>query len=548
MVRQEEFPFTAEQIGSEVLERFSGDIYGPKEIIRELVKNAYDSYFELEKHLEERKLDIEPFERAVRISVVDEDVIIADGGLGLDKEALSKLVSIALTDKRDVEGVSGFRGIGFWSAYTGGDRIVVESTKHGSDRRYRLHLNTKRMRSLQGPRTSIGKIMNDPKCMRLESEPAPKEEHQTTIIISAQSDEARLRPMILNEVLMRDALLAGCSCELADASLSGDFLKRFCERNNIKSAKLFFQGIPINKIIPSGVQDFQTKTFEFTIGNKKEVLAHVWYATNSENGRLDTTPGIQIVRDSFPIGPTNLYADRTIIGSKIEITRRDLIDWHIGEVHLVHDLLRPDAAGEAIRDSILQNEFREQLRQFYASLIETSYAMQRRATLKADYAKMARQLEAITARKEELQTISDADRSEIKRIAQTIERDKAAKKSRGEQGVGSREVLLRDDVVKARQRQITKLLKDLDADSLLSEQNGAAARPPKRAAKKAPTDNKTSGSVNGSTGTQMSETVSRDAVLAMLDQVRDAVMETLKDDFLLQQDLIAKINEIAKKL
>ena len=53
MVRQEEFPFTAEQIGSEVLERFSGDIYGPKEIIRELVKNAYDSYFELEKHLED---------------------------------------------------------------------------------------------------------------------------------------------------------------------------------------------------------------------------------------------------------------------------------------------------------------------------------------------------------------------------------------------------------------------------------------------------------------------------------------------------------------
>ena len=148
MARQEEFPFTAEQIGSEVLERFSGDIYGPKEIIRELVKNAYDSDFELEKHLEEKKQDIKPFERAVRISVVDDDVIIADEGLGLDKEALSKLVSIALTDKRDVEGVSGFRGIGFWSAYTGGDRIVVESTKHGSDRRFRLHLNTKRMRKL----------------------------------------------------------------------------------------------------------------------------------------------------------------------------------------------------------------------------------------------------------------------------------------------------------------------------------------------------------------------------------------------------------------
>ena len=548
MARQETFPFTAEQIGSEVLERFSGDIYGPKEIIRELVKNAYDSYFELEKHLEEKKQDIEPFERAVRISVVDDDVIISDEGLGLDKEALSKLVSIALTDKRDVEGVSGFRGIGFWSAYTGGDRIVVESTKHGSDRRFRLLLNTKRMRALQGPRTSIGKIMNDQKCMKLESEPAPKDEHRTTIIIGAQSDEARLRPLILNETLMRDALLAGCSCELADASLSGDFLKRFYERNNVKSAKLIFQGITINKIIPSGVQDFQTKTFEFTIGGKKEILAHIWYATNSDNGRLDTTPGIQIVRDSFPIGPTNLYADRSIIGSKVEITRRDLIDWHIGEVHLVHDLLRPDAAGEAVRDSILQNEFREQLRQFYSSLIETSYAMQRRATLKSEYAKMVKQLEAITARKEESHTVTETDRSDIKRIAQTVERDKAAKKSKGEQGVGSREVLLRDDVVKARQRQVTKLLKELDAESLLNDQNGGGVRTAKKAPKRASADTKTTSAGNGATGSNVCETVSKDAVLAMLDQVRDAIMETLKDDFLIQQDLITKINEIAKKL
>ena len=87
--------------------------------------------------------------------------------------------------------------------------------------------------------------------MKLESEPAPKDEHRTTIIIGAQSDKAS-RPLILNETLMRERVLAGCSCELADASLSGDFLKRFYERNNVKTAKLIFQGVPIKTLSRRG--------------------------------------------------------------------------------------------------------------------------------------------------------------------------------------------------------------------------------------------------------------------------------------------------------
>jgi HSP90 family molecular chaperone len=162
-MKNEEFRFTAEHIGSEVLERFSRDIYHPKAIIRELVKNGNDSYWELDQFIDESyvgDIDYNPYQRIVDIVVADQSLIISDYGIGLDRTSIDRLVSIALTDKRKIPGASGFRGIGFWSAYMGGDQLVVESTKLSDSRKYRLTLNTKRMRELQGPNTSIGAIMN----------------------------------------------------------------------------------------------------------------------------------------------------------------------------------------------------------------------------------------------------------------------------------------------------------------------------------------------------------------------------------------------------
>src|SRR5438132_1236839 len=97
--RDETFQFTAEMIGSEILERFSKDIYSPKAIVRELVSNAHDSYAQLEEYLTEiaEELEIIP---EVRVDVADNSVIISDDGLGMNRQDIDKLVSIALTDKR----------------------------------------------------------------------------------------------------------------------------------------------------------------------------------------------------------------------------------------------------------------------------------------------------------------------------------------------------------------------------------------------------------------------------------------------------------------
>lgn len=337
MSRKEKFEFTADQIGSEVLARFSEDIYSPKAIVRELAKNAYDSYAQLAHAFPGSGYD--DLDRLVRVDVVGNTVIVSDEGLGIDIPKLKLLISIALTEKRDIEGVTGFRGIGFWSAYTGGDTIVIETTRLGCDRLYRLTLNTRRMRELEGPDISIGAIMNDPKCIELESDSAKKETHFTKVLVRAESEDGRLYRLIHNPDLMKKIILEGCSCRIADSTRHTDQINSFYDAHNIQPAHLFFQGNELFRDIPTNAGEFQTYSVAVDVGNKKRPIAQIWYTTNLANAGLESPfAGIRVFRDGFPIGLSNLYSHRKYEDSLVEITRPDLLVWHIGEVHLLDDL------------------------------------------------------------------------------------------------------------------------------------------------------------------------------------------------------------------
>lgn len=389
----EPFNFTADMIGSEILERFSKDIYNPKSIIRELVSNAYDSYAQLEEHLAEIGEDLE-ISREVRVDVADKAVIVTDEGLGMNRDDIYKLVSIALTDKRDMSGVRGYRGIGFWSAYTGGEQVVVETTKFGENRKIWLTLNTQKMRERQTPSTSIASIMNDPECVFLESEPAAAEEHGTKVIIIAETTEGRLHALVNDPEQMRSVLEQGCACRLPPGdseSVPGSIYKNaeaFSKEIGLKLPILKFQGAELLKTYPGKLENFTTEVIDVEIEGKRIELAKLWYATNQENAQLEgPTAGIRIMRDGFPVGKPNIDSDRKIIGGTVEITRQDLLFWHAGEVHLIHPELRPDASGEGLPESFIYSCFREKLRGVYEKLIERSRVKQLTKSLRSDYKK-----------------------------------------------------------------------------------------------------------------------------------------------------------------
>jgi hypothetical protein len=541
MAKNENFLFTADHIGSEILERFSKDIYKPKAIVRELVKNGYDSYFQLEKHLAAlgRGMTTDPI---VRVNVAGSNIIVADEGLGLDRMGIQLLISIALTDKRDIPGVTGFRGIGFWSAYTGGDTIVVETTKIGVNRQFRLTLNTKRMRQLQGPTTSIGRIMNDPQCVQLESDPAKEEDHYTRIFIHASSSDASLKLLTEDAELMRKTLMEGCSYSIEPGTNLGEKIREVYDAHNIHPGRLFFQNEELLKSIPSGVTDFTVRDLDVQIGNQKVVLAHAWFATNRDNKRLDTPfAGIRVYRDSFPIGRTNIHSDREYPDSNIVVKQGDLLDWHIGEVHLAHDDLRPNASGEDVRDSTLFIPFREKLRELYTKLVEGANVKSRRARLRKDYAEMYDSVLNSSTKVARGEKLSEEAKGTVEAIAERVQRDNAQGRGRLAENASptSNPVLVRDTEVKEKRKLITRLLEDIGLNTKPTKQTSGKAK------KKPATDGE---ATPASAPPAASEVVPRSTVLALLDELRDVVMAILHGEPTLQKELIGRINEIAERV
>src|SRR5262249_8997997 len=149
----------------------------------------------------------------------------------------------------------------------------------------------------QGPATSIGKIMNDPDCLTLESDPAPEEAHYTKVLIHAQSKEGSLTPLTQDMELMQKILLEGCSYSLDPATHLADKIQEFYDSHGIHPARLFFQNNELKKTVPAGAADFTLRTLEVPIGNKSVVLGHAWFATNRDNKRLDSPcAGIGVYR------------------------------------------------------------------------------------------------------------------------------------------------------------------------------------------------------------------------------------------------------------
>ena len=540
---KEKFSFTADQIGSEILTRFSEDIYRPKAIIRELVKNAFDSYFQLESHLEKTGHDLD-IDITVKVDVASDSLIISDQGLGLDRQDFERLVSIALTEKRDIPGVTGYRGIGFWSAYSGGDAIVVQSTKFGSDRQYELRLDTRKMRQLQGPHISIGRIMNEAGCMQLLSSAAREDAHFTRIIIVVESSEGRLRSLLLDPDILRKLLLEGCSCGLAGNSDQSKRIRKFYSENRIKPLKLLFQGKEVVRDLPSDIGDLEFSTLTVEVGRKKIALAKVWHITNTKNARLDAPlAGLRICREGFPIGSQNPYSRRSYADSNIEITRADLLNWHIGEVHLVHEELLPDASGEDIRDTEIFTLFREKLRELYRDLDVVSRTKQQTESLREKYRKDHETVVNLAKKTKEGTPLSEADKKELAEITKRVERDSKLGRTKLKDTATSisRESLVRDEQVKKTRRNIAKILKDFDTKPVK-----ATAGKSSKVKKEKPQEG--IGTVHEDMTSTINDVVQKSSVFALFDELRDAVMEILADEPSLRSDVLSRINDLVKKL
>jgi hypothetical protein len=175
--------FTLKDVGSEVVEQLSKDIYpNVGSVFRELTKNAYDAYVLLPDDAaspDDRKIKIKTAEFA-KGSKKTRVITIHDDGIGQDIEDLKGNLQIGLTSKKDFDHLTGFRGLGSWSIMGAGNQVRITTSKLGVKKRLILSIEVEKIYLTIEPSINLDQILNNKELIYYFEEDADSSDHFTT--------------------------------------------------------------------------------------------------------------------------------------------------------------------------------------------------------------------------------------------------------------------------------------------------------------------------------------------------------------------------------
>ena len=248
-----------------------------------------------------------------------------------------------------------------------------------------------------------------------------------------------------------------------------------------------------------------------------------------------------------------------MIGSNVRVRDSRLLDWYIGEVHLLHDELRPDASGENIRGGVLREMFIDQLRSFYDKLTQEARAESLKNSVKRTYDGFQNQIDMILQNLNNKETLSRIERNQIDEMRTTIKTHFNATRGtpKASATIKSKEVYLRDDKLKKQRRSLSGQLRNIERQiesQYTKETNGKAETESEvkdtGTQETEPKENSTKDQIKSESEIKDSSNnvVRITIVKAALDTLRDLVIKLLKDDEEIREDLLSGINSVVKKI
>ncbi len=394
--------FSLKDVGSEIIDQLSTDVYtGAGAILRELVKNAYDSYL----HYTPDDLDDEGIKREILISRERDEkgigrIWIADHGIGLNVKGLKAFAQISVCNKDELENSTGFRGLGSWSVLGGGSKIVITSKKKGHPP-CRLTINVRKVYQKLSPSTTLDDILNDNACIYFEEEEASVQEHGTVVEIQCDGPATEVNGYELNRLYpytdpnnadLRDLVIR--YCPLPFSADQTQVTELYAKIGYVPTTVMLDSDV-LERRLPSELASFSPK--EITVGDT--IAAVTWVAENpnqssevnkhiNEDKHLLGGPGVQLLKFNVPIGMKGLFA---------KDIRQTILNWYVGEVHILSPDVLPDASGDDLRAGSAREIFIEKLRVFYEHL-------EKQAEVKSQRLSMLRKLKQGKTAAEQLAT------------------------------------------------------------------------------------------------------------------------------------------------
>ena len=343
--------FIIEDVGGYLLKNISGGMYSNKDVLREYVQNARDSYFQTSDIFEMTK---------IIITIEENSISILDFGKGMSETEIKQAKKIAVSSKSSKQ-VAGFRGIGLWAGYEICDKLILETTTKNNNYKYRLTIDFLNLRKNVEKGFHIGELLNEN--YQIESQEEDKNENYTRCTLE------NLVPKAF-ELLDKEFLLNVISNDLP-ARVNPNWSKS-SDLNNILNNFPIYREIPIYLNDIDGNSD---ETFRYFDENdslsdiqyeelkyNNIIFGNAWWCINEKRKEL-SNPGFRLKVHNITVGDVNHYIDSLV-------KDKQSIGWYLGEIHIDGQIIKPNTPRNDFETSEYLPDFTESLKKFYENRID----------------------------------------------------------------------------------------------------------------------------------------------------------------------------------
>lgn len=421
------------KIGKNAIENLTRGMYEDSKIIyREYIQNAADQIDYALKH----KLFDEDLFIDIKIDKNRRNVTIKDNATGVSRKMIeSTLAYVADSDKIKGE-AKGFRGIGRLGGLAYCKKLRFITTAKGENQRTIMTWDANILSKMLDDKTvrdSAGTILQ--KIITYNYEECPADDHYFIVEMLDISNENvdLLDTEKVKEYIALNAPVPYDSKFYYKQKIYDYLREKGFSKNEYK---IFVDGEDILKLYtttlfeknPAGQRRKYDEVYDIKIqefcNDNGELLAWMWYGISRFEKQiphpLNQTAGIRLRQSNIQIGN-----ERTLVPLFKE-ARGNL--YFIGEVHVVHKDLTPNARRDYFNESKVRNEFEAQLRYFFHTTLHQLY-------IDANRAKNAYKKEIALYKKEDDYSkkrgrfVSDRERQKIEQEieAAKTEKEKAKK-------------------------------------------------------------------------------------------------------------------------
>jgi hypothetical protein len=327
--------FSIEDIGAPLLANLAKGIYTPEAVLREYVQNAGDAYLDLEEVL---KRQLTATDKQIDIYLQDGDTLaIQDSGIGMGLEDIRHYKRIALSPKM-AKDRAGFRGIGIWAGFSACDQLQVETTKRGDPNRYRLTMMFGDMRKHVHENMNVKQLLEGRFHIKVET--APPADHYTQVRLIGLHDEFRdlLQPEELERIARQ---ILPCRIDPAFKH-AGEIAERLKALDGYQELAIKIKDVEIFRRFPANTTE---PSFEMLTHNGED-YAFAWYcASPTRNSfKAPDASNFRLRVHNIGVGAPGVYSaeDGSPWGVRNTVSSPELLDWYVGEIHVVHANVKPN--------------------------------------------------------------------------------------------------------------------------------------------------------------------------------------------------------------